>query len=190
MDEGNSGHALLPHLITYIPQRHPIFILHDRAPGRMFAYDYDFLYAGEGGRFMDGGEGEVAVCGFAEAAGGACGGGWEERGDRMSVRRTHMIGHTRIGGMVGWVGFEMLWRGWQITQENMHPDGWRTYPPYQLPILYLAHPPHITHRPTTSIVPKHIAHRPHKHITHQPHKHTTYHTSTTRSQRRTYQYTD
>lgn len=45
----------------------------------MFADDHDLLYAGEGGRFMDGGEGEVAVCGFAEAAGGACEDGWEER---------------------------------------------------------------------------------------------------------------
>lgn len=39
----------------------------------MFAYDDYFLYPREGGGFVDGGEGEVAVRGVVEAAGGACG---------------------------------------------------------------------------------------------------------------------
>lgn len=64
-------HSLLPHLVTYIPQRHPILILHDSAPRRMFRNDDDLLHAGEGGRFVNSSERKVSVGCVVEAAGGA-----------------------------------------------------------------------------------------------------------------------
>lgn len=135
---------------------------------------------------MDGGEGEIAVCGFAEAAGGAWVGGWEEKRGRMLVRGTDMIGHTRIERLVGWVGFEMLWRGWQIIPKIcILTGGVHTH---------LCHTSHTAPQVVSSPNTLHIDRTNTSHTDHPPiyprTSHIDHAITSSQGERRTYQYRD